>query len=221
MNAARTATNLRHPITRDPFEGVTFFSLCHFTAFPFFLVFFDAMPAAPGGGGVGGRPAVLMTTSGGGFFLGGFLAFRRPSGFGGGLLTSGFKSSSSFRLRFVPPLGAGRRLLDVGFGSSSSGPRCLLTPFFGGIIFERMAIAVARFRSAPMSFPSPTDLSGFSALRRTACAGSSTGPNHRSLLDLGHHIVEAGGSHWRQVWFRRWSRRRRNCKALCVTTRGR
>ena len=101
------------------------------------------MPAEGGGGGGGFGPADLMTTSGGGFCFGVFLAFRRPCGFGGGLLARGFaSSSSSSRLRFVPPLGAGRRLLDVGFSSASR--RGLLTPLRGGTIFERIAIEVAR-----------------------------------------------------------------------------
>ena len=69
---------------------------------------------AGGGGGVGRGPAVLIT-SGGGFFIGGFFAFRRPCGFGGGLLTNGLMSSSAFR--FVPPLGSGLRFVGPVFRS--------------------------------------------------------------------------------------------------------
>ena len=116
----------------------------HFTAF--FRGVFPTVLADGGGGGGGPLgPNILMTTSGGGFFcFGGVLAFSRPWGLGGGRRIRGFAaSSSSSLLRFAPPLGSGRRLLDAGFASASKGFRALLTPLRGGMIFERMAMAVA------------------------------------------------------------------------------
>ena len=90
--------------------------------------------------------------------LGGFFAFRRPSGLGGGLRTKGGVMSSS-AFRFVPPLASGLRFVGRGlvsiagsaFRLARNGGRGLVSIVGSafrlarfGITLERIARAFAR-----------------------------------------------------------------------------